>query len=115
MMWDASQAYGTCFRPSHEFQACSLAFPANNRYDAAIKNVLLNGGGSVTTVPSTSNPPSTTPPSSSSSSTSKPSTPTTGPGNCSGVNSWVSNVAVSLSSVRWSILSLTWRVTVQWR
>ncbi|KAJ3489443.1 hypothetical protein NLI96_g2139 [Meripilus lineatus] len=75
MMWDASQAY------------------ANNRYDAAIKNVLLNGGGSVTTVPSTSNPPSTTPPSSSSSSTSKPSTPTTGPGNCSGVNSWVSNVA----------------------
>ncbi|CAL1716603.1 unnamed protein product [Somion occarium] len=89
MMWDASQAF------------------ANNRYDAAIKNVLRSG----TSAPPPSNPPSNPPTTTTTqpTTTSKPTTtttqpstttptttaapPTSGPGNCAGVNAWVNNVA----------------------
>ncbi|KAK7690719.1 hypothetical protein QCA50_005818 [Cerrena zonata] len=103
MMWDASQAF------------------ANNRYDAAIKNVLRNGTAApappptsappTTSVPPTSVPPTSVPPTSvpptsvpTTPPTSAPPPPTTvptsttpaptsGPGNCAGVNAWVNNVA----------------------
>ncbi|GBE88295.1 glycoside hydrolase superfamily [Sparassis latifolia] len=88
MLWDASQAYG------------------NDRYDAQVKSSITESGGATTTPTSTpttsptsapTTSPTTTPaPTTSPTTTTPPASTTTASGgtvDCTGVNTWVSNVA----------------------
>lgn len=103
MFWDASQAYSTDTPNSARYANSNLVITDNGRFDAGVKNALLGGSSAPppsSSAPHSTVPPTTVPPTSTSHTSSAPSPTTSSPasgGSCAGVNTWVSNVAVSTS------------------
>lgn len=112
MLWDASQAYGTCLcLVSDKCCQCIVfltehlpLFPeANGRFDLAVKNAISTGGTITTTSTTKTTTSSTTKTTSTTSSTSKTTTTTTttstgGSGSCSGVSAWSPTATVRRTS-----------------